>query len=130
MSSTAQASSPDEVVDQLCGGEGQQGSSRSNRAHPRKAWTVPLTLLLAEETGMGVAFREIQVTAVDISRGGFAFAFRHYIATATRVRAQFDQLPHRPRIEGEVRHCRLIRGQEHHVGVQFIRPNKLPRVEE
>jgi hypothetical protein len=120
--------SPGELVDGLLGRQDPGQPVTERRARERHKWNVPLTLLLAERTSMGVFYREIQATAADLSRTGFSFIHRYYVAVNTHVQAEFDQLPNKPRIEGVVRNCRLISGLGHRIGVQFIQPNELPKV--
>ena len=61
---------------------------------------------------------------MDISRRGFAFYYRQYVPLDTRVRAQFDSLPNCPRVAGVVRNCRLTRGTQHRIGVQFVQSDE------
>ena len=117
--------SPDELVDDLLAHQDPGQTMTERRARERHKWNVPLKLLLAERTSMGPIYREIQATTADLSRTGFAFIHRYYVAVNTRVEAQFDQLPNKPRVEGVVRNCRLITGLGHRVGVQFVQPNEL-----
>lgn len=118
-----------EVVGDLFRRAGLCEGTLEQRAHQRHKWQSPLTLLLAEHTTMGIVYREIHAGAVDLSRGGFAFMYRQYIAVNTSIRAQFDQLPNRPRVEGVVRSCRLLPRCGHRVGVQFVHPSELPEVD-
>jgi len=98
---------------------GSTMATENQRAHERRKWTVPLTVELEEVGQYGPASRTIEVSTVDVSRGGFAFVFRQYVFPGTVVRVQFDSLPKRPRLAGSVKSCNLIGGTQHRVGVQF-----------
>jgi len=117
--------SPTAVVDQVLHRFGEQGPTANRRAQQRHPWSVLLTVVIEEAGDDRSIPREIQVTTVDISRRGFAFYYRQYISLDTRVRAQFDSLPNRPRVAGVVRNCRLTGGARHRIGVQFIQPKEL-----
>jgi len=118
-SGEAAAESPGDVIEQVFRRHGSRQPTQDQRAHARHPWAVPLTLMIEEHGEYGVLAREIEVVTADISRAGFAFHFRQYIAQGTRVRVQFDSLPNNPRLQGVVRNCRLVGGTQHRVGVQF-----------
>ncbi len=122
---TGRTVSASEVMDDLFRRSGQAKPSANQREHARHDWAVPLTLVIEERGEYGAVAREIEVTSVDISLGGFAFTFRQYIGAGTRVRAQFDMLPHQPRVDGVVRSCRLAEGHRHRIGVEFLTPKRL-----
>ena len=117
-------SSPEAVTDPDFRAQRGQTPFTDKRAHERRSWSVPLTLRIQETGGRRVVPRAIRAVTVDLSRGGFAFCYRQYIAVGTLVQAQFDSLPNRPRLAGITRNCRLIRGTMHLIGVQFIEPSK------
>ena len=117
--------SPAAVVDEIFHRFGEKTPTTNQRAQQRHAWSVPLTVVIEEGGKHGTIRREIEVTTADISRRGFAFYYRQYISLNTRVRAQFDSLPNRPRVAGVVRNCRLTRGTQHRIGVQFVQSGKL-----
>ena len=115
----ASPATPASVMDELFRRHGGTETTANQRAHERQQWTVPLTVQLEERGQYGPTCRTIEVSTVDISRGGFAFVFRQYISPGTIVRVQFDSLRNRPRLEGKVRGCILIGGNQHRVGVKF-----------
>ena len=116
--------SPDAVVDEIFERHGGRKPATEERSRVRYPWRVPLTVVLEEPQKHDVIAREIKVVTADISRRGFAFYYRQYIALGTYVQAQFDSLPDRPRLAAVVRNCRLIEGTRHRIGAQFIRPTK------
>jgi hypothetical protein len=63
--------------------------------------------------------REVEVTTLDISRGGFSFMYPHFLHTDTTVSTRFDTLPDRPILTGTIKSCVYVAGQ-HRVGVEFI----------
>lgn len=115
---------PTSVMEELVQRHGGTKTAKNQRSHERHKWTVPLTLELEESGQYGPTRRTIQVSTVDISRGGFAFAFRQYVFPGTIVRAQFDSLPKCPRLEGSVTGCILLGGNQHRVGVQFTQAER------
>ena len=122
--SECEPATPASVMEELVRRHGDTEATTDQRAHQRQKWTVPLTVQLEERGQYGPTCRTIEVSTVDISCGGFAFVFRQYISPGTTVRVQFDSLPNRPRLEGAVRGCILIGGNQHRVGVQFTETKK------
>ena len=89
------------------------------RRQPRKRWTAPLTVTIEQVNGSKLMRREVTVTTRDISRNGFSFIHRQFVQPGATVKAKFDMLPHQPLLIGVVRNCALLKGMEHHVGVEF-----------
>ena len=89
------------------------------RRQPRKKWTAPLTVTIEQANGNKLMRREVTVTTRDISRNGFSFIHRQFVQPGATVKAKFDMLPHQPLLIGVVRNCALLKGMEHHVGVEF-----------
>jgi len=123
-SRTTPAPSAVAVVDELLRRRDQGESSADQRRSPRHQWVVPLTLNLQESSTYGQIERTIHVTAVDISRSGFAFLYRQYVAPGAQVVARFDTLPSQPQVVGIVRNCCVLDGAQHRVGVQFIKAER------
>lgn len=115
---------PASVMQDLFQRHGGTKAAENQRSYARHKWTVPLTVELEEVGQYAHTRRTIQVSTVDISRGGFAFVFKQYVAPGAIVRAQFDSLPKRPRLEGLVTGCVLLGGNQHRVGVQFTQAKR------
>lgn len=105
-------------------GAGGGGKGFKDRKHERRAWAVPLTVMLEERTGQFHRSREVEVTTHNISVGGFAFVYNQYVHAGTIVKVQFDTLPNKPKLTGVVRNCAFLSGRQHRVGVQFLDSEK------
>lgn len=119
----AEPPTPQDVIEQLEKVQGEKARSAGEfveRRHERKVWNAVLTLVIEEHLDGGyVRHRQVEVTTVDISAGGFAFMHNKAINAETVVRARFEGLPQKPVLIGVVRNCRLVDGKQHRVGVQF-----------
>lgn len=109
-----------QVIEQLEAQEAEADTVHELRRHRRHAWRVPLTLHVVENFCEHPRSRDIFVTTVDLSRGGFAFEFGSYIHPGTRIEALFHTLPRRPNLIAVVRHCQYVSNQRHRVGVEFV----------
>jgi len=123
-SRTTPATSAVAVVDELLRHRDQAEPTADKRRSTRHQWVVPLTLNLQESSTYGQIERTIHVTAVDISRSGFAFLYRQYVAPGAQIVARFDTLPTQPQVVGIVRNCCVLDGAQHRIGVQFIKAER------
>ena len=95
------------------------------RKHERKSWNAVITLVIEEMVEKELArHREIEVTTLDISAGGYAFMFKEFVNPGTVVRARFEGLPNKPILVGVVRNCVDVDATQHRVGVQFMQRSK------
>jgi hypothetical protein len=108
-----------DVVDALAYQQGDARRKLKGRRHVRRSWVTTIDIQIEERSTVGSHTRELRVTTCDVSRGGFSFTHGHLIHPGSRVRVRFDCLPGAPVLTGTVRHCRHVRGTEHHVGVEF-----------
>jgi hypothetical protein len=108
-----------EVVDELLQRRGVSPGP-DKRGCARHAYRVLFRVVLQERHGGALKERAIQVVTNDISRTGFSFFYRNYVAVGTSLWARFDDLPNRPTVLGVVRNCFLVAGRKHRIGVQFL----------
>jgi hypothetical protein len=108
-----------EVVEELLLQQDVTSGSEKRRC-ARHAYRIVFRVILQEHQRGAVSERWIQVETNDISRAGFSFFYRQYVAVGTTLRAQFNDLPNRPTVLGVVRDCCLVEGRKHRVGVQFL----------
>ena len=111
-----------DVVNEICERMGAVlvGEER-RRQFERLPWLRRVPIWFVEETAAGRRTRKLHVLTHDISRGGFGFIIGEYLHPGTFVRAQFDCLPSRPVVTGVIRHCALLGGGQHRIGVQFTK---------
>jgi len=86
------------------------------RSSERHAWVTDLTITISDTSKIP---RSLIVTSREISRGGFSFMFRQFIAPGTRVGVRINKLPARGVLHGVVRSCVHVGGIHHRIGVQF-----------
>lgn len=96
--------------------EDLQDTSDQRRAE-RHPWVAELTITI-DDTGTDP--RNLHVTSRDISRGGFSFMYRQFIAPGTAVGVRINKLPERGILRGIVRSCVHLGGILHRIGVQFM----------
>ncbi len=120
MDETAQAASPQAVIQALAKQRGKTAVTAERRRQARHAWDVNLTLDIEENLSQAVSRRTINVVTTDLSTGGFAFLHRQYIHPGSVIRARFDALPRRPVLAGVVRSCIKTQGIDHRIGVEFV----------
>jgi len=111
---------PGSVVRQIAAQRGESLDDDDRRTHSRKKWSVAMEVLVIEGRGDGAQHRKIKVETTDISLGGFAFYFDHFLHPGTALAAQFTALPSQPVLKGIVRSCISAGGMKHRIGVQFI----------
>jgi hypothetical protein len=87
------------------------------RKSVRHYYTVPLLVQLHGKRAGGL--RTIRVATNNVSSGGYAFIFDAYVEPGASVRAQFESLPGKPCVTGEVRSCVHLCGTQHRIGVEF-----------
>lgn len=107
----------DRVVKDLEAERGKSTEGDDRRENQRHSWQVPMTLEVAD-AGFTNA-REIKITTMDLSKGGFGFSFDQYIYPGSLTRSCFETLPNKPVLCGIVRSCVHLRGSTHRVGVEF-----------
>lgn len=119
LASDNQDNKPQEVIDALADQRGEEVVLDNRRRHVRHAWQIQLNLRVRDPVPDSLP-RQIHVTTLEVSAGGFAFAYERYLHVGTYVVVCFDMLPHRPILRGEVRSCVVMSGTKHRIGVKFI----------
>lgn len=96
-----------------------RGDIRRVRAHARHPWLSRQSIVLDESDPSNPRQREIRVETCDLSAGGFAFYFKHYIHPGTQVTANFLGFADGGKLVGVVRNCIHVDAQRHRIGVEF-----------
>ena len=111
---------PDELLEALKRRQRPRGAEPPGRRNARFEWCVQTQVVLREIEQGHRECRAIQVETCDVSSGGFGFLCQQFVNPGTVVYVRFKKLPHEPVMKGVVRHCILIEGRRHRVGVQFL----------